>query len=94
MESTGDLAIAPTASVESVRTVVAGTRIDLRATTSPALGGGPLAYAWTLDAPAGSGVMLAATDLSRTCFFADAPGRYFATVTVSDGGASGEDILE
>ncbi|WP_129649561.1 PKD domain-containing protein [Peristeroidobacter agariperforans] len=82
---------APVAVVDKNRvTVMAGAPVTASAALSYDEDGDAVTYAWALDArPAGSNAAIAAPNGASLSFTPDVPGTYIASVSVSDGGATG-----
>ena len=69
--------------------VTAGSTVQLDGSASVDFLGRPLTYAWKLDTrPAGSTAVLSSSSAPKSTFLADVPGRYVATLQVSNATSS------
>jgi hypothetical protein len=78
----------PVALVGAGQTAPIGAAVTLDASASSDPNKTPLAFTWTLRAPATSGATLTGATSARPSFVPDVPGVYVATVVVSDGAKS------
>jgi hypothetical protein len=75
------------------RGVLQDSAVTISAAGSSDIDGDPLTFSWELSKPAGSTASILNPTEAEIQFFADRPGDYEATVTVSDGRATARDSV-
>ncbi|MGD8533059.1 MAG: PKD domain-containing protein [Gammaproteobacteria bacterium] len=84
----------PSAAAGPDRDATTGATVELDGSASSDPDGDPISFSWVLEAPAGSGAVLADPFSASPFFVPDVGGVYIATLTVSDGKAQDVDSVQ